>query len=50
MTEQKSCVKQKIFTIQLRNFDFALANKITTHQAALTIAQNRIDQRKLENK
>jgi leucine dehydrogenase len=41
---------RKYLQYNFRNFDFALANKITTHQAALTIAQNRIDQRKLENK
>ncbi|MFV8334035.1 Glu/Leu/Phe/Val family dehydrogenase [Flavobacterium sp. GSP14] len=41
---------ENIYNTTLEIFDFALANKITTHQAALTIAQNRIDQRKLENK
>ena len=41
---------ENIYNTTLEIFDFALANKITTHKAALTIAQNRIDQRKLENK
>ena len=41
---------ENIYNTTLEICDFALANKITTHQAALTIAQNRIDQRKLENK
>ena len=41
---------ENIYNTTLEIFDFALANKITTHQAALTIAQNRIDQRKFENK
>ncbi len=41
---------ENIYNTTLEIFDFALANNITTHHAALTIAQNRIDQRKLENK
>ena len=40
---------ENIYNTTLEIFDFAIANKITTHKAALTIAQNRIDQRKLEN-
>jgi leucine dehydrogenase len=31
------------------NSDYAVKNGITTHKAALTIAQNRIDLRKIEN-
>jgi leucine dehydrogenase len=41
---------ENIYNTTLEIFDFALANNMTTHHAALTIAQNRIDQRKLENK
>ena len=40
---------ENIYNTTLEIFDFAIANNITTHKAALTIAQNRIDQRKLEN-
>jgi len=40
---------ENIYNTTLEIFDYALANGITTHQAALTIAQNRIDLRKLEN-
>jgi leucine dehydrogenase len=40
---------ENIYNTTLEIFDFAIANKITTHHAALTIAQNRIDQRKIEN-
>ncbi|CAM4156819.1 Glu/Leu/Phe/Val family dehydrogenase [Flavobacterium weaverense] len=40
---------ENIYNTTLEIFDFAIANKMTTHKAALTIAQNRIDQRKLEN-
>ncbi|OAB27307.1 leucine dehydrogenase [Flavobacterium fryxellicola] len=40
---------ENIYNTTLEIFDFALANKITPHHAALTIAQNRINQRKLEN-
>jgi len=40
---------ENIYDTTLEIFDFAIANKMTTHNAALTIAQNRIDQRKKEN-
>ena len=40
---------ENIYNTTLEIFDFAIANNITTHQAALRIAQNRIDQRKIEN-
>jgi len=40
---------ENIYDTTLEIFDFAIANKMTTHKAALTIAQNRIDQRKIEN-
>ncbi|WP_300569600.1 Glu/Leu/Phe/Val dehydrogenase [Flavobacterium sp.] len=39
---------ENIYNTTLEIFDYAEANKITTHQAALTIAQNRIDLRKKE--
>src|SRR6187431_2220762 len=40
---------ENIYNTTLEIFDYAIANGITTHQAALTIAQNRIDLRKIEN-
>ena len=40
---------ENIYNTTLEIFDFAIANKTTPHKAALTIAQNRINQRKLEN-
>ena len=40
---------ENIYNTTLEIFDFALANNMTTHHAALTIAQNRIYQRKIEN-
>jgi len=40
---------ENIYNTTLEIFDYAIAKGITTHQAALTIAQNRIDLRKLEN-
>ncbi|MGL2994694.1 Glu/Leu/Phe/Val family dehydrogenase [Flavobacterium sp. TSSA_36] len=40
---------ENIYNTTLEIFNFALANKITTHQAALTIAQRRIAERKLAN-
>ncbi|PKB15542.1 Glu/Leu/Phe/Val dehydrogenase [Flavobacterium sp. 5] len=40
---------ENIYNTTLEIFDYAIANNITTHQAALTIAQNRIDLRKIEN-
>ena len=40
---------ENIYNTTLEIIDFAIANGITTHHAALTIAQNRIDQRKIEN-
>ncbi|MFV8369188.1 Glu/Leu/Phe/Val family dehydrogenase [Flavobacterium sp. LB2R40] len=40
---------ENIYNTTLEIFDFAIANNMTTHHAALTIAQNRINQRKLEN-
>ncbi|MNY55491.1 Leucine dehydrogenase [compost metagenome] len=40
---------ENIYNTTLEIFDYAVANGITTHQAALTIAQNRIDLRKIEN-
>ena len=39
---------ENIYNTTLEIFDYADANNITTHQAALTIAQNRIDLRKKE--
>lgn len=40
---------ENIYNTTLEIFEYAVANGITTHQAALTIAQNRIDLRKKEN-
>ena len=40
---------ENIYNTTLEIVDYAVANGITTHQAALTIAQKRIDQRKIEN-
>ncbi|WP_413997633.1 Glu/Leu/Phe/Val family dehydrogenase [Flavobacterium sp. W1B] len=40
---------ENIYNTTLEIFDYAIANGMTTHKAALTIAQNRIDQRKIEN-
>ena len=40
---------ENIYNTTLEIFAFAIANNMTTHKAALTIAQNRIDQRKVEN-
>jgi leucine dehydrogenase len=40
---------ENIYNTTLEIFDFAEANRMTTHQAALNIAQNRIDLRKKEN-
>jgi leucine dehydrogenase len=40
---------ENIYNTTLEIFDYASVNGITTHQAALTIAQNRIDLRKIEN-
>ncbi|WP_348798573.1 Glu/Leu/Phe/Val family dehydrogenase [Flavobacterium adhaerens] len=40
---------ENIYNTTLEIFDYAITNGITTHQAALTIAQNRIDLRKIEN-
>lgn len=40
---------ENIYNTTLEIFDYAIKNGMTTHQAALTIAQNRIDQRKIEN-
>lgn len=40
---------ENIFNTTLEIFAYADANKITTHQAAFQIAQNRIDLRKKEN-
>lgn len=48
----KAEIKRKtenIYNTTLEIFDFAIANNMTPHHAALTIAQNRINQRKLEN-
>ena len=39
---------ENIFNTTLEIFNFADANNITTHQAALSIAQNRVDARKKE--
>ena len=41
---------ENIYNTTLEIIDYAVANGITTHHAALTIAQNRIDQRKMENR
>lgn len=41
---------ENIYNTTLEIIDFAIANGITTHQAALTIAQKRIDLRKIANK
>ncbi len=40
---------ENIYNTTLEIFDFADKNNITTHQAAFTIAQNRIDKRRKEN-
>lgn len=40
---------ENIYNTTLEILDFAAQNGITTHQAALNVAQKRIDQRKLEN-
>lgn len=40
---------ENIYNTTLEIFDYAIKNGMTTHQAALTIAQNRIDLRKIEN-
>ena len=40
---------ENIYNTTLEIFDYADANNMTSHKAALTIAQNRIDQRKKEN-
>jgi len=40
---------ENIYNTTLEIFDYAIKNSITTHQAALTIAQNRINLRKIEN-
>ena len=40
---------ENIYNTTLEIFDYAVANTITTHHAALRIAQNRIDLRKVEN-
>lgn len=40
---------ENIYNTTLEIFDYAIAKGITSHQAALTIAQNRIDLRKIEN-
>ena len=40
---------ENIYNTTLEIFDYAVANTITTHHAALRIAQNRIDLRKIEN-
>jgi leucine dehydrogenase len=40
---------ENIYNTTLEIFEYAITNGITTHQAALTIAQNRIDLRKIEN-
>jgi leucine dehydrogenase len=40
---------ENIYNTTLEIFDYAVKNNITTHQAALTIAQNRINQRKKES-
>ena len=39
---------ENIYNTTLEIFEYADANNITTHEAALTIAQNRIDARKKE--
>jgi leucine dehydrogenase len=39
---------ENIYNTTLEILDFAVKNNITTHQAALTFAQNRIEQRKKE--
>lgn len=40
---------ENIYNTTLEIFDFALKNKMTTHQAALTVAQQRIAERKKAN-
>ncbi len=40
---------ENIYNTTLEIFDFADKNNLTSHQAALTIAQNRIDERRKEN-
>ena len=39
---------ENIYNTALEIFDFSSKNNITTHQAALSIAQKRIDDRKKE--
>lgn len=41
---------ENIYNTTLEIFGHAASNKITTHQAALQVAQGRIDARKLEQK
>ena len=41
---------ENIYNTTLEIFDYASLKGITTHQAALSIAQNRIDLRKIENR
>jgi leucine dehydrogenase len=41
---------ENIYNTTLEIFNYATANKVTTHQAALSIAQNRIELRKKENR
>jgi leucine dehydrogenase len=41
---------ENIYNTTLEIIDYAVAKGITTHQAALSIAQNRIDQRRIENR
>ena len=40
---------ENIYNTTLEIFDFAKKNNMTTYQAALNMAQNRIDERKKEN-
>nr|WP_244533811.1 Glu/Leu/Phe/Val dehydrogenase [Flavobacterium granuli] len=40
---------ENIYNTTLEIFDYAIKNGMTTYKAALTIAQNRINQRKIEN-
>ncbi|GGD33141.1 MULTISPECIES: Glu/Leu/Phe/Val dehydrogenase [Flavobacterium] len=39
---------ENIYNTSLEIFDYAVKNKLTTHQAALLVAQNRINERKKE--
>ena len=47
--DQAMKMTENIYNTTLEIFNFAEVNNMTTQQAAMQIAQNRIDQRKKEN-